>query len=87
MPKPFERERRRRAKERREQYEFSTGVKLLVFTKAGGYCQECRVRRGTEYHHLISIEQAINFEYDPAKINCVENCLLVCDTCHHKLDN
>lgn len=87
MPKPYERDRRRRAKERREPYEFNAGTKLAVYIRAGGYCEQCKVRKGDEYHHLISIEQAIEFNYDPDEISSASNCLLVCNTCHPLLDN
>jgi len=60
---------------------------MAAFARAGGYCEQCRVRKGVEYHHLIPVEQGIEFNYPPEQINAVDNCILVCNDCHRQLDN
>ena len=60
---------------------FSYDVKMAVCERANWMCEECRGRRGVDFHHRASNSVANRSIYGKF-IQLIANCVLLCRSCH-----
>lgn len=70
---------------RRRYTGFSTEVKDLVYTRAGGACERCGERTSDEQFHHRSARRSGGTRRP--EINAVSNALLLCAECHRHVES